>query len=80
MMARATVRGDVALINAIPETLRQFAAEDNRDVRLFTQAGIACRDAFDSQALIELRREYCEKHKCLFCRFGHRMLSREIVR
>ena len=43
-------------------------------------AGIEAADAFDSQALIQLRREYCEKRKCIYCRFGHRMLSAEISR
>lgn len=78
ILARATARGDVKTIEIIPELLRTFRAEDNKDVRLFTSAGINCKDALDSQAIIELRREYCEKNKCIFCRFGHRMLSHEI--
>lgn len=80
MLARATSRGDVSTMHLIPELLRGFKAEDNKDVRLFASAGISCCDAFDSQALIELRREYCEKNKCIYCRFGHRMLSYEIQR
>ena len=80
MLARATDRGDVDTMQIIPELLHSFRAEDNKDVRLFTAAGIDCRDAFDSQAMIELRREYCEKNKCIYCRFGHRMLSAEIRR
>lgn len=78
MLARATARGDVETMHMIPELLHSFRAEDNKDVRLFASAGITSRDAFDSQALIELRREYCEKNKCIYCRFGHRMLSAEI--
>ena len=62
----------------IPELLRGFQAEDNKDVRLFASTGLDCRDAFDSQAMIQLRREYCEKNKCIYCRFGHRMLAAEI--
>lgn len=80
MLARATARGDVDTMEMIPEILRGFRAEDNKDVRLFAGAGVKCRDAFDSQALIELRREYCEKNKCIYCRFGFRMLSAEIQR
>ncbi len=78
MLARAMSRNDVETMQIIPEMLHLFRAEDNKDVRLFVEAGIDCRDAFDSQALIELRREYCEKNKCIYCRFGHRMLSAEI--
>ncbi len=78
MLARATARGDVATMRLIPELLRGFPAEDNKDVRLFASAGLGCQDAFDSQAMIQLRREYCEKNKCIYCRFGHRMLAAEI--
>lgn len=80
MLARATARGDVATMRLLPEMLRGFRPEDNKDVRLFTSAGVDCRDAFDSQAIIQLRREYCEKNKCIYCRFGHRMLASEIQR
>lgn len=80
MLARATSRADLTTMEALPELLRTFQAEDNKDVRLFVGAGINCHDAFDSQALIQLRREYCERNKCIFCRFGHRMFSSEIRR
>lgn len=78
IMARAQARGDIETVEMVPELLRCFQAENNKDVRLFTAAGLKCRDAFDSQALIHLRREYCEKQKCIRCHFGNRMLSREI--
>lgn len=78
MLARATMHNNVDAMQEIPELLRNFPPEDNKDVRLFVGAGVNCCDAFDSQALIELRREYCEKCKCIYCRFGHRMLSFEI--
>lgn len=78
VLARATSRGDVATMRLVPDMLASFRAEDNKDVRLFASAGLLCRNAFDSQALIELRRSYCEKNKCIYCRFGHRMLSLEI--
>lgn len=78
MLARAVVKGDHLAISVIPELLQSFRPEDNKDVRLFASAGLQCRDAFDSQGLIQLRRNYCEKNKCIYCRFGHRMLSAEI--
>lgn len=62
------------------ELLQNLTAENNSITRLFNTAGLKCLDAFTSQALIELRREYCEKSKCIYCRFGHRMLSAEIAK
>ncbi len=75
LLARATARGDVDTMADIPELLHGIGAEDNRDVRLFASAGITARDAFDTQALIQLRREYCEQTKCIYCRFGRAMFS-----
>ena len=57
--------------------LQDLPAENNSVVTLFGSAGIKCSDAFTSQAVIQLRREYCENHKCLYCRIGHRMLARK---
>lgn len=78
--ARATSRGDLDGMSRCAELLEQLGSEENSIVRLFAEAGVESTDAFTSQALIELRREYCEKKKCIYCRFGHRMLSAEIRR
>lgn len=54
--------------------LRGIKPENNKPVRAFSQI---CRpaDAAESQALIQLYREYCERRKCFFCRWGYRLLS-----
>lgn len=78
LCARCMSRGDVDGIEHCVEMLHSLKGEDNSIVRLFGGIGVRCDDAFTSQALIELRREYCEKKKCIFCRWGHRMLSAEI--
>ncbi len=60
--------------------LEQIPSEENNIVSLFVKEGVVCRDAFTSQALIQLRRVYCEPRKCLYCRIGHRLLSRRAMR
>lgn len=62
------------------DLLMSLPAENNLLVRTFTDAGIDCPDAFTSQAMIQLRRGYCEPRKCLYCRIGHRMLAERAVR
>lgn len=57
------------------ELLQGLKPEENSIVRIFTEAGLPCRDAFTSQAYIQLRKEYCTARKCLFCRIGHRLLA-----
>jgi len=56
--------------------LEQLPPEHNNIVALFIDAGIDCRNASDSQALIQLRREYCDKKKCLYCRIGYRVIEK----
>ena len=57
--ARATSRGDLDGMSRCAELLEQLGSEENSIVRLFAEAGVESTDAFTSQALIELRREYC---------------------
>lgn len=78
--ARAISRSDLSAMERCIALMHDLPAEANSIVRLFENASIDCNDAFTSQALIELRREYCEKKKCIYCRWGQRMLSAEIQR
>lgn len=52
--------------------------EKNAIVRSWEQLGFNAKDAGSTQALIHLRKEYCDKHECLRCRFGHQVLRATI--
>ena len=73
--ARSEVLHDSRLADKAVSLLQDLKPETCSIVGQFTFAGIKCPDALTSQALIQLRREYCEKRKCLYCRIGHRLLS-----
>ncbi|WP_303012033.1 DUF2851 family protein [uncultured Bacteroides sp.] len=51
--------------------LEELKAEDNRIIRSWSDIGLPVANAADSQALIQLQKEYCDKRKCLYCRFGY---------
>ncbi len=55
--------------------LEDLKPEKNSIVDNFVYYGIDCPDALTSQALIELKREYCEARKCIYCKIGHYLLS-----
>ncbi len=55
--------------------LEGIAAEVNRITKGFLQLGIENKNAFDSQALIELKNEYCSKKRCLDCGIGNALLK-----
>ena len=57
------------------QILESVKPEQNKIVRDFKPAGIIPQNAFDTQALIQLRKAYCDRRKCLFCRIGHTILS-----
>ncbi len=50
--------------------LEQLPAERNYIIRCWERAGLSVTHAADSQALIQLRRNYCDRKDCLRCRFG----------
>lgn len=53
-------------------------AENNHIVRMWKDCGMTVTTAGDSQALIQLKRKYCDKHDCLRCRIGHCYLKRAV--
>ena len=55
--------------------LEEIPAENNSIITNWKRLGVVVENAFDSQALIQLKREYCEDKKCLQCRIGHRVLK-----
>lgn len=57
------------------ELLENLPAEVNSITTMFKKAGCRLEHAGDSQALIQLKRMYCEQKKCLYCRIGFRLLS-----
>jgi len=56
--------------------LESLKPETNSIITLFSRAGIQIQNAGDSQALMQLKREYCEQKKCIYCRIGHRLLAK----
>ena len=57
--------------------LEQLKAENNHIIRMWQQVGLPVKTAGDSQALIQLKKEYCDKKECLRCRFGYEYLRRK---
>ena len=55
--------------------LEQLPPEDNRIIRQWKSCGLEAAHAADSQALLQLKREYCDRNDCLRCRFGYEYLK-----
>ena len=55
--------------------LEKISPEENIILSEWKAVGISAESAFYSQALIQLRNEYCKKRKCLECRIGNKIIS-----
>ena len=71
--------GAISRCELAVDILTSLKPEHNSVILPFLAAGMECRDAFTSQALLQLRRNYCLAHKCLYCRLGHSLLKRATV-
>ena len=56
--------------------LEQLKAENNHIIRMWQECGLEVKTAGDSQALIQLKKEYCDKKDCLRCRIGYEYLKK----
>ncbi len=55
--------------------LEQLKAEKNHVVTMWKKCGLDVKTAGDSQALIQLKSEYCDRHECLRCRIGYQYIA-----
>ncbi len=58
--------------------LEDTSAEKNTITKGFEGLNFLNRNAFDSQALIQLKNEYCNKKLCLHCAIGNSLLKRSL--
>jgi len=59
------------------EILEANPSENNFITTGWEKLGIESKNAFDSQALIQLKKEYCDQRKCLQCQIGNKIIRRE---
>ena len=55
--------------------LEQITPEKNSVLDKFKYFGISVKNAFVSQSLLQLKKEYCDKSKCLSCAVGLELLK-----
>ncbi len=68
--------------NALPhleeaalQLIQQIPNEQNTILKDWKVKGVGYSNALQSQALIHLRKEYCERFRCLECRWGQKILT-----
>lgn len=71
----AKVKQDESLNQKTLGWLLEIKAENNSIIKKWNFFGINTKNARDSQALIELKNNYCSQKKCLNCSIGNNLLK-----
>jgi hypothetical protein len=58
--------------------LNQVRPEANAIIDKFSSFGLKAQNAFETQALLQLKNEYCNKSRCLECTIGMELLKSEV--
>lgn len=59
----------------IIKLMRQLKPEKNGIITQFNLLGVIAQTAFESQALLQLKNEYCKNKNCLQCQIGNEILK-----
>ncbi|MBO4965276.1 MAG: DUF2851 family protein [Muribaculaceae bacterium] len=68
-------RGETVYTEMALDLLSDLAPEKNSVTRMWEMLDMNADNALRSQALLQLKREYCERSRCLECRFGKRIIK-----
>lgn len=75
LFAQGTIVSHTELKEQAINALLNIKAEQNSIIKEWKQLGVKVPNAFDSQALIEQKNEFCGKTKCLQCHIGLALLK-----
>ncbi|UZO79388.1 DUF2851 family protein [Aquimarina sp. ERC-38] len=64
------------IVEEIITIIGELPPEHNNITKGFANNSISIASALDSQAVIELKKEYCNNKKCLHCSFGNYLLNK----
>ncbi|HNQ69194.1 MAG TPA: DUF2851 family protein [Bacteroidales bacterium] len=59
----------------IIDWMMKIKPEDNRETRIWKSLNITPDNAYESQALLNLKKNYCDKYKCLDCAIGNEIMK-----
>lgn len=71
-------RGQTNLQQTAIELLQKLKSEKNSTIKKWQTIGIKAKTAADSQALLQLKNEYCLPKKCLTCSIGYGLINSSI--
>jgi len=77
MFAYGNARGNQVLKDKALTLLDELPAEKNSTVQGFAKLSVVADSALFSQAMVQLKSQYCDKRKCLYCNVGASVLLKK---
>jgi hypothetical protein len=75
LIAYGQSRDEWSYIDRAVQFLQQISAEKNKITRIWQQLGYTSANAFETQGLIELYNNFCQRRACLNCAIGAAILK-----
>ena len=69
-------KSDEGYMNRAFQLIEEVPAEKNNIITKWEELGIIPKSAYETQALLQLKNEYCDKMRCLECSIGCGILKR----
>jgi hypothetical protein len=76
LAAYAIRTGNDQFMEKAVDLLQSLKSEKNHILDEWKTLGLESKNAFDSQALISMRNDFCLKNKCLSCKIGVNLVNR----
>jgi len=75
LVAYGKAKDDWSLVDKAVSILQSVPSEKNKIITIWKDLGYVSKSAFDSQGLIELYQNFCQRRQCLNCAIGSAMLK-----
>ncbi len=79
LVAYGKAKDDWSQVDKAVNILQHITSEKNKIVTLWKDLGYTSKTAFDSQGLIELYQNFCQRRQCLNCAIGSAILKPDTV-
>lgn len=75
LYAYGVSHGDTEATEKAVDLLESLPAEQNSIMSVWQAGGVKANDAMRSQALLHLRKEYCDRGRCSDCRYAYSLIK-----
>lgn len=79
LYAYGAIHDDISLMEKATALLESLPPERNSIIAQWTAGGIKAEDAMRSQAMLHLRKEYCDRGRCNECRYAYSLMKRGVA-